>query len=48
MRGYLHLGKRNESNVIRLAHYFKRPANTHVTRQSRSGDGSKAVMVGVI
>src|SRR4029453_5963299 len=47
MRGFLHLTEREKSNVVRLAHFFKRPANAHVTRQSsaaigrpfKSGDG---------
>src|ERR1700716_4581402 len=47
MRGFLHLAERNKTNVVRLAHFFKRPANAHVTRQSlaavgrafKSGDG---------
>src|SRR4051812_27615077 len=34
MRGFLHLTERNKTNVVRLAHFFKRPANAHVTRQS--------------
>ncbi len=32
MRGFLHLAERNKTNVIRLAHFFERPANTHVAR----------------
>src|SRR5882757_8457927 len=47
MRGFLHLTEREKSNVVRLAHFFKCPANAHVTRQSsaaigrlfKSGDG---------
>src|SRR5882724_13672698 len=47
MRGFLHLTERNQTNLIRLARFFKRPANAHVTRQSlaaigrpfKSGDG---------
>src|ERR1700736_2552261 len=47
MRGFLHLTERKKTNVVRLAHFFKRPANAHVTRQSlaaigrpfKSGDG---------
>src|ERR1700716_2950004 len=48
MRGFLHLAERKKTNVVRLAHFFKRPANAHVTRQSlaaigrrfKSGDGA--------
>src|ERR1700716_4621686 len=47
MRGFLHLTERKKTNVVRLAHFFKRPANAHVARQSlaaigrpcKSGDG---------
>src|SRR5262245_16884411 len=47
MRGFLHLTERNEANVVRLAHFFERPANAHIERQSpaaigrafKSGDG---------
>jgi hypothetical protein len=47
MRGFLHLTEREKSNVVRLAHFFKCPANAHGTRQSsaaigrpfKSGDG---------
>src|ERR1700730_9836698 len=47
MRGFLHLTERKKTNVVRLAHFFKRPANAHVTRLSlaaigrpfKSGDG---------
>src|SRR5258707_9520918 len=34
IRGFLHLPERNKTNVVRLAHFFKRPADAHVTRQS--------------
>src|SRR5438128_12158961 len=34
MRGFLHRTERNKTNVVRLVHFFKRPANAHVTRQS--------------
>src|SRR5688572_13332779 len=34
MRGFLHLAERNKTNVVRLAHFFERPANAHVTRLS--------------
>ena len=33
MRGFLHLSERNKSNVVRLAYFFKRPANAHVSGQ---------------
>src|SRR5437764_2899112 len=47
MRWLLQLGERKKTNLVRLAHFFKRPANAHVTRQSlaaigrpfKSGDG---------
>ena len=50
MRGLLHFTERNKTNIVRLAHFFKRPANAHVTRQSPAAIGRpfKAVMVGVI
>src|SRR5258708_6031626 len=34
MRGFLHLSERKKTNLVRLAYFFKRPANAHVTRQS--------------
>src|SRR2546426_12091364 len=34
MRGFFHLTERNKTNVVRLVHFFKRPANAHITRQS--------------
>ena len=48
MRGLLHRFERNKTNVVRLAHLFKRPANAHVARQAPAaiGRASKAVMVG--
>ncbi len=39
MRGLLHLGKRNESNVVGLAYFFECPANAHVTRESSATIG---------
>ena len=34
MRGFLHSTERDETNLVRLAHFFKRPANAHVARQA--------------
>jgi hypothetical protein len=34
MRGFLHRTERNKANLVRLAHFFKRPANTRITRQA--------------
>src|SRR5882762_12042376 len=39
MRGFLHLSERKKTNLVRLAHFFKRPANAHVTRQSLAAIG---------
>ena len=39
MRGFLHRPERNKTNLVRLAHFFKRPANAHVTRQSPAAIG---------
>src|SRR6478736_5718420 len=39
MRRLFHLTERNKTDVIRLAHFFKRPANAHVTRQSLAAIG---------
>ena len=39
MRGFLHSAKRNKTNLVRLAHFFKRPANARVTRQSLAAIG---------
>src|SRR5580692_3489197 len=39
MRGFLHRTERNQTNLVRLAHFFKRPANAHVTRQSLAAIG---------
>jgi hypothetical protein len=33
MRGFLHGVERNKANFVRLAHFFKRPANARITRQ---------------
>src|SRR5258708_21233492 len=34
MRGFLHRAERNKANLVRLAHFLKRPANARITRQS--------------
>src|ERR1700734_3601697 len=34
MRGVLHLTERKKANLVGLTDFFKRPANSHVTRQS--------------
>src|SRR5437016_10122599 len=39
MRGFFQLGEREKTNLVRLAHFFKRPANAHVTRQSLAAIG---------
>src|ERR1700693_1126338 len=39
MRGILHRTERNKTNLVRLAHFFKRPANAHVARQSTASIG---------
>ena len=39
MRGFLHRTERNKTNLVRLAHFFKRSANAHVTRQSLAAIG---------
>jgi hypothetical protein len=39
MRGFLHRTERNKANLVRLAHFFKRPANAHVTCQSPAAIG---------
>src|SRR5580704_15673949 len=39
MRGFLHLSERNKTNAVTLAHFFKRPANAHVTRESLAAIG---------
>ena len=39
MRGFLHLAERNKTDVVRLAHFFERPTNTHVTCLSLAAVG---------
>src|SRR5260370_7391473 len=39
MRGFLHLAERNKTNVVRLADFFERPANTHVACLSLAAVG---------
>src|ERR1700722_810430 len=39
MRGFLHCTERNKTNLVRLAHFLKRPTNAHVTRQSLAAIG---------
>src|ERR1700684_1942016 len=39
MRRLLHLSERNKANLVRLARFFNRPANAHVTRQSLAAIG---------
>src|SRR5258708_39141834 len=39
MRGFLHRTERNKANLVRLARFFKRPANAHVTCQSLAAIG---------
>jgi hypothetical protein len=34
MGGFLNLGERHETNLVRLAHLLECPANSHVTRQA--------------
>ncbi|MDP9813490.1 hypothetical protein J2W42_006364 [Rhizobium tibeticum] len=34
MCGRLHRFKRKKADVVRLANFFERPANAHVTRQT--------------
>ena len=50
MRGFLHRFERKKTNIVRLAHFFERPANAHVTRQTLPAIGRpfKAVIVTVI
>jgi len=50
MRGFLHLTEQKKTNLVPLAHFFKRPANAHVTRQSLAAIGRsfKAAMARVI
>src|ERR1700704_4555133 len=39
MCGFLHLAERNKTNVVRLAHFFERPTNTHITCLSLAAVG---------
>src|SRR5688572_8953231 len=39
MRGFLHRTERNKANLVGLAHFFKRPANARITRQSLAAIG---------
>jgi len=39
MRRFLHRTERNEANLVGLAHFFKRPANAHITRKSPAAVG---------
>src|SRR5947199_98349 len=47
MRGFLHVFEHQKTNVVSLAHFFERPTNAHVPRQSpatigrllKGGDG---------
>ncbi|MET4688569.1 hypothetical protein ABIA13_003014 [Sinorhizobium fredii] len=39
MCGFLHRFERKKTNVVRLAHFFERPANAHVTRQTLASIG---------
>src|SRR5260221_5210658 len=39
MRGFLHRLERNKTNLVRLLHFFQRPANTRVTRQTLAAIG---------
>ncbi len=39
VRGFLHGSKRNRPNVVRLAHFFQRPAHARITRQSLAAIG---------
>src|ERR1700677_3712143 len=39
MHGFLHRTERNETNLVRLAHFLQCPANAHVTRQSLAAIG---------
>ena len=34
MRWFLHVGERDEANLVKLAHFFERPANARVARES--------------
>ena len=39
MRGFLQRRERNQTNLVRLAHFLERPANAHVTRKSLAAIG---------
>ena len=39
MRGFLHRTEQNKANLVRLAHFFKRPANARITRQPLASIG---------
>ena len=39
MRGFLHRNERNKADLIGLAHFFKRPANARIARQSLAAIG---------
>src|SRR5882757_53301 len=39
MGGFLHRPERNKTNLVRLAHFFQRPANARITRQSLAAVG---------
>ena len=39
MGGFLHRSERKQTNVVRLTHFLKGPANAHVTRQSPAAIG---------
>jgi hypothetical protein len=39
MRGFLQRTKRNEANLVGLAHFLERPANARIARQSLAAIG---------
>ena len=39
VRGFLHRLERHQANLIRLAHFFQRPAHAHVARESPAAIG---------
>src|SRR5881227_869856 len=39
MRGFLHRTERNKANLVRLAHFFKRPAHARITREPLAAIG---------
>jgi len=39
VRGFLQRPERNKTNLVRLTHFFKCPANAHVTRKSLAAIG---------